>query len=139
MSNPGNPSLLHSLLLALLGNLRSNSIHVGLSLLGEGLAHESLIAVLVLEAHLADELGVLELEQAVSDALAGGESGVLSAGAPSLGGGIVLSEGVHTDLAAHVKLVSDGGSTDVEPVSVIGSEVLVACGFIIGSPLLKYN
>lgn len=132
-------SLDGSFLLALLSNLGSNSVHVGLSLLGEGLTHEGLVTVLVLEAHFSNELCVLELEQAVSDALAGGESGVLSTGSLSLGSGVVLSEGVNSDLATHVQLVGHGGSADVEPVRVEGTQVLVACCFIIGGPLLKYN
>ena len=110
-----------------------------MSLLGEGLTHEGLVTVLVLEAHFSNKLGVLELKQAVSDALAGGESGVLSAGSSSLGSGVVLSESVYSDLATHVELVGHGGSTDVEPVRVVWAQVLVASSFIIGGPLLKYN
>ena len=43
-----------------LSNLGGNSIHIGLTLLGECLAHQCLLSVLVLEAHLANKLGALE-------------------------------------------------------------------------------
>ena len=95
------------------------------------------MTVLVLEAHLTNELGVFQLDEAVSDALAGRQSAVLSADTISLLFGVVLSEGVDSDLASHVKLVGDGGSSDVEPVSVQWGEVLVACSFIVAGPLLK--
>ena len=61
---------------------------------------------------------------------------MLSAGSHSLGGGVVLSEGVDSNLSSHVKLVSNGGSSDVEPVGVIRSEVLEATGLIVNGPLL---
>ena len=80
---------------------------------------------------------MLELNEAVSDALASGESAVLGAGSVSLCLGVVLSESVDTDLSSHVELVSDGSSTDVEPVLINWREVLVACGFIVGGPLIK--
>ena len=108
-----------------------------MTLLGESLAHQSVISVLVLKAHLSNELGVLELDEAVSDALAGRLSAVLSACSASLLLGVVLSESVDADLAAHVELVCDGGSADVEPVWVVWREVLVAGGFIVGGPLIK--
>lgn len=80
---------------------------------------------------------MLELDEAVSDALTGGESAVLGAGSVSLLLGVVLSEGVHTDLASHVELVGNGGGSDVEPVWVVWGEVLVTRCFIVGSPLQK--
>ena len=108
-----------------------------MTLLGKSFTHQCLVAVLVLKAHLANKLGVLELDEAVSDALTGSLSGVLRACSHSLLLGVVLSEGVDTDLAAHVQLVSDRGGTDVEPVWVVWRQVLVAGGFIVGGPLIK--
>ena len=78
---------------------------------------------------------MLELDEAVSDALASGESAVLGAGSVSLLLGVVLSEGVDTDLSSHVQLVGNGGSSDVKPVRVQWSEVFVARCFIVGGPL----
>jgi len=118
----------------LLGNFGGDSIHIGLTLLGESLTHQCLVAVLVLKAHLANELSVLELDEAVSDALACSLSGVLGASTISLLRGVMLSEGVDTDLSAHVELVGNRGSTDVQPVWVIWRQVLVARGFIEGYP-----
>ena len=94
-----------------------------------------MVSVLVFEAHLTDKLSILELNEAVSDALTGGESGVLGASTVSLLLRVVLSEGVDTDLTSHVELVSDGGSTDVEPVIVVWSKVLETRCFIVLSPL----
>merc|ERR1712031_83685 len=96
-------------LLALLGEMGSNSVHIGDSLLGENLTSAN---VLVLN-HLADELSLLELLEAVPDDLTGGESGVLGASTNSLFRRVMLSEGVDTNLSSHVQLVSDGGSSNV--------------------------
>lgn len=63
---------------------------------------------------------------------------MLGAGTHSLGGGVVLSEGVDSNLTSHVELVGDGGSSDVKPVGVRRSEVLEASGLIVNGPLL-YN
>jgi hypothetical protein len=41
---------------------------------------------------------------------------VLGASSVSLLRGVVLSQGVDTDLSSHVELVGDGSSPDVEPV-----------------------
>ena len=112
-----------------------NSVHVGGSSLGEGLsvADELTVGVLVLE--FADELGSLELNETVSDALSGGDSGVLSADSVSLLLGVVLSEGVDSDGLSHVELVGHGGGPDVEPVGVIGGKVLGAGSLVVGGPL----
>jgi len=121
-------------LLLLLGNLGGDSIHIGLTLLGESLTHQCLLSVLVLKAHLSNELSVLELNEAVSDALTGSLSAVLSACSHSLLLRVVLSKRVHANLTAHVELVCHGGGTDVEPVWVVWRQVLVARSFIVGCP-----
>ena len=95
------------------------------------------IAILGLVVHLADKLSLLELDEAVSDALTSDESVVLSAGAVSLLSTVVLSEGVDSNLTSHVELVGNGGSSDVEPVLVIRGKVLETCRFIVGGPLLN--
>ena len=61
---------------------------------------------------------------------------VLGAGAVSLVSGVVLSEGVDSNLTSHVELVGNGGSSDVEPVLVVGGEVLEATGLVVHGPLL---
>ena len=92
--------------MSLLGNkLRSNSIHVGGSLFGEGFTVDGNVSVLVLVGHATDQLGVLELNKAVSDAFSSDESGVLHSHTSSLLGRVVFSEGVDTNLSSHVELV----------------------------------
>jgi hypothetical protein len=60
---------------------------------------------------------------------------VLGAGTVSLLGTVMLSEGVDSNLSSHVELVGDGGSSDVKPVSIVRSEILEACCFIVDGPL----
>ena len=93
------------------------------------------MSVFVLVVHLSDKGGSLELDEAVSDALTGGESGVLSAGSVSLLSRVVLSEGVDSDLLSHVELVGNGGSSNVKPVWVIRGKILVASSLVVSGPL----
>lgn len=122
---------------ASVGNLSGNSVHIGGSLLGEGLSGLDLGAILGFVVHLSDELSLLKLDEAVSDALSSDESVSLGAGSESLLGSVVLSEGVDSDLLSHVELVSNGGSSDVKPVWIVWGEILHASGFIVVGPL--YN
>jgi hypothetical protein len=62
---------------------------------------------------------------------------VLSSCSSSISTRVVLSECVDTDLSSHVELVSNGGSSDVKPVDIIWSKILVASGLIVGGPLLN--
>lgn len=129
---------MHSLgLSASVGDLSGNSVHVGGSLLGEGLSGLDGVSILGFVVHLSYELSLLKLDKAVSDALSGDKSMFLSAGSESLLGTVVLSEGVDSDLLSHVELVSNGGSSDVKPVWIVWGEILHASGFIVVGPL--YN
>ena len=118
-----------------LDNLEGNSVHVGGSSLGEGLAGDDSGSVSGLVSELTDELGLLELHEAVSDALSGGESVVLRLDTSSLFLGVVLSKGVDSNLLSHVELVGNGGSSGVEPVGVIGGKVLGAGSLVVSGPL----
>ena len=118
-----------------LDDLGGDSVHIGGSLLGEGLSIVDELSVGVFVLELSDELGLLELNEAVSNALSGGESGVLWHNSSSLLLGVVLSEGVDTDSSSHVELVGDGGSSGVKPVRVVWGEVLGAGGLIVSGPL----
>ena len=60
---------------------------------------------------------------------------MFSADTVSLFARVVLSEGVDSDLASNVELVGDGGSSDVEPVSIVRSEVLEASSLVVLGPL----
>ena len=119
----------------LLGDLRGNSVHVGGTLLGQSLSVDALGSILVLELELANKTSSFELHHAVSNALSSAHSVVLSVSAVSLVSTVVLSEGVDTNLASNVELVGDGGSSDVEPVGIIGSEVPGAGSLVVGGPL----
>ena len=132
-----NCEILSSLaLLHLLGNVGSNSIHVGDALSGESLTPNDILAILI-KGDSANDLSILELLEAVSDALTSGESRVLSADTVSLLARVVLSQLVDTSLLSHVELVSNGGSSDVEPVLVVRRQVLIAGGFVVDGPLNK--
>ena len=124
-------------LLELLGNLGCDSIHIGSTLLGQGLSVGWHRSIFVLIRDGSDESGPLQFDEAVSDALTSGDSGSLGAGTVSLLSSVVLSEGVDSNLASHVELVGNGGSSDVEPVLVIRGKVLETCRFIVGGPLLN--
>ena len=117
-------------LLRLLGDVGSDSVHISDTLLGEDFTSAEFLL-----HHLANKLSLLELLEAVSDDLTGRESGVLSASTNSLFRRVVLSEGLDTDLASHVELVSDGGSSDVEPVLLLWGEVLEAGSLVVDGPL----
>ena len=119
------------------GDLSGDSVHIGGSLLGEGLSIWNGVAVLGLVVHLSDKLSLFELDEAVSDALSGDESVSLSAGSVSLFSTVVLSEGVDSDLLSHVELIGNGGSSNVKPVWVIWGKILVASSLVVVGPLLN--
>ena len=98
-------SLLLGNLLLFLDDLRSNSIHVGGSLLGKSLSSGLLRAVIRLVLDLADETGIFELFQAVSDNLSSSLSVVRWSSAISLFATVVRSQSRDAHLAAHVQLV----------------------------------
>lgn len=87
--------------------------------------------------HLSNELGLLEFDEAVSDALSSDESMSLGAGSESLLSTVVLSEGVDSDLLSHVELIGNGGSSNVKPVWVIWGEILHATGLVVVGPLIN--
>ena len=118
-----------------LDDLGGNSVHIGGTLLGKSLTGDELLTLFTFDDHFSDILSSLEFDEAVSDVLTSDESAVLGADTVSLLTRVVLSEGVDTNLTSHVELISDGGSSDVEPVLVIRRQILVAGCLIIHSPL----
>ena len=122
---------------SLLPDLGGDTVHIGVALLGEGLAHDDFSTVVRDVLDFAEDAGILEGVHQISDDLTSSESGVLGLGASSLLGSVVLSEGLDTDLSSHVDLVGDRGSAHVKPVVVIGTELLVESGLNVGSIL--YN
>lgn len=127
--------LLCSQLGGLLDEGGCDTVHVGGSLLGEGLSYGDAGAIISLEVDGSDDSGGSELVDAVADVLTGGDSAVGLAGSATSTSGVVLAHAVNTDLLAHVDLVRNGGGTGVEPVAVIGSELLEAGGLDVLSPL----
>ena len=119
-----------SLLLGLLDELGSDSVHVGDALLGQRLAHSDvldlLVSVLELVLDDANETSSLKLSKAVADVFTSGHTSVFGVGAVSLVATIVLTESVDSDLISHVDLVGDGGGAVVEPVSIIWGELVSA-------------
>ena len=124
-------------LLFLLHGLSSDSVHVHDTLLGESLTHGDGGTFGRVELGGSDEASFLKLHEAETDVLTGGSAGVLWLGSISASVTVVLAETVDTDLLAHIELVSDGSSTGVEPVIVIGGEFLLASSLNVLGPLLS--
>jgi hypothetical protein len=132
--------LISSECLGLLDDVGGNSVHVGGTLLGEGFSNNDLDTFVRDVLGGADETGSLKLDKAVANVLTGSLTGVLGSSSVVLVATVMLTEGLDTNLSSHVELVSDGGSTVVEPVITIGSEFLEAAGLGMASPLVKvYN
>jgi len=119
--------LLLSLLLGLLDEGRGDTVRIGGSLLGECLSNG--------EVHGSDNSSGSELVDAVADVLSGDGALVRLADSTSGTGTVMLAHAVDTDLLAHVDLVSNRGSTGVEPVVVIRGKLLEAGGLDVLAPL----
>jgi len=124
-----------SLLLQLLDDLGGDSVHIGDTLGGQGLAHGYRCFFFGHEFGSSDEAGLFQLNQAIADVFASGFSGVFSAGSVVLFATVVLTKSVDTDLLSHVNLVGNRSSTVVKPVAVIGRELLEAGSLSVLSPL----
>ena len=124
-------------LCSLLLSLGGDSVHVHDTLLGESLAHGDGGAFGRVELGGSDEACFLKLHEAETDVLTGSSSLVLWLGSVSCSVTVVLAETVDTDLLAHVHLVGDGSSTDIEPVVVVWGEFLLASGLDDLGPLLS--
>ena len=122
-------------LLLLLDDLRGDSVHIGCALLGEGLAGGLLVTVISLVLDLADETSVFELLQAVSDHFSSALVVLGGSHTVSLLATVVGLKSGDTDLASDVELVSNGGSSDVEPVAIVGGEILVTSSLNVLGPL----
>lgn len=127
--------LLLSLLLGLLDEGRGDTVHIGGSLLGECLSNGDAGAIVTLEVHGSDNSSGSELVDAVADVLSGDGALVRLADSTSGTGTVMLAHAVDTDLLAHVDLVSNRGSTGVEPVVVIRGKLLEAGGLDVLAPL----
>ena len=124
-------------LLLLLHGLGGDSVHVHDTLLGKSLTHGDGGAFGRVELGGSDESSFLKLHEAEADVLTSGSASVLWLGSVSASVTVVLAETVDTDLLAHVELVGNGGSTDVEPVVVVWGELLLASSLNVLGPLLS--
>lgn len=107
--------LLLILLLGLSGGL-GNSVQITLAGLGDAAA--TLVLVLLNDANLLEGLEDLAVDGA------GGIDVVAGAVATVLGSAVNLAETANTDGLAEVDVAGDGGGTDVEPVNVLGRQLL---------------
>lgn len=107
--------LLLILLLGLSGGL-GNSVQITLAGLGDAAA--TLVLVLLNDANLLEGLEDLAVDGA------GGIDVVAGAVATVLGSAVNLAETANTNGLAEVDVAGDGGGTDVEPVNVLGRQLL---------------
>lgn len=122
-------------LLLLLHDLRGDPIHVSGPFLCQGLSSRLLAAVLSLVLNLTNETSIFELLQAVSDHFTSALVVLGRADTASLLATVVSLESGHANLASDVELVSNGGGSNVKPVAVIGSEILVTSSLNVLGPL----
>lgn len=104
------------LLLLSLSSGLGNTIQVTLAGLGDAAA--ALLLVLLKDANLLEGLHYLAVDGARGVDVARG------AGAAVLGSAVDLAETADTDGLAQVDVAGDGGGADVEPVGVLGGQLL---------------
>ena len=114
-----------------------DSVHIGCSLLCQGLTSWLLCTIFGLVLDLTDETWLFELLEAVSDDLTGslvlmGRSDTVSSLSTVVG-----LEGWDSNLSSHVELVCNWGSSNVHPVNVVRSEVLEASSLNVLTPLIN--
>lgn len=101
--SPSAHSDKRSLLLQLLHDLGSDSVHVSNTFGGKGLAHSDFRAILFrFELDFANEASFLKLDEAEANVFACSLSEVFRAGAVILVSTIVFSETINTDLLSDV-------------------------------------
>jgi hypothetical protein len=103
------------LLLSLEGGLGDT---VQITLAGLCDAAATLVLVLLKDTNLLESLHDLAVDGA------GGVNVVGGARAAVLGGSVDLAEAAYTDSLAHVDVTGDGSGADVEPVDVLGRELI---------------
>jgi hypothetical protein len=122
-------------LLLVLHELRGDPIHVSDALLGKGLSRSLLAAVLRLVLDETNETSILKLLQAVSDHFTGTLVVLGGADTVSLLATVVRLQSRHTNLASDVELVSNGGSSGVQPVGFVWGKILERSSLNVLGPL----
>ena len=96
-----------------------------------------LLAVVSLVLDLSNETSVLKLLEAVSDHFTSTLVVLGWADAISLLSTVVGLEGGDANLSSDIELIGDGGSSDVQPVTVVRSKILVTSSLNVLGPLYK--
>lgn len=96
-----------------------------------------LLAVLSLVLDLSNETSILKLLKAVSDHFTSTLVVLGGADAVSLLTTVVSLEGRDANLSSDIELVGNGGSSNVQPVAVVGSKILVTSSLNVLGPLYK--
>lgn len=125
------------LLLSILVDLGSDSVHVSDSNLGEGLTSSGFVSVFTLESDEADESSGFQLLEAVSDVSTGSSGSSFGFSSSLFFGSVVGSEGGDSYSLSHVKLVGNRGSSGVEPVLVVWGQILISSSFSVSDPLIN--
>ena len=108
------------LLLLSLGGGLGDTVQITLAGLGD--ATSTLLLILLQDANLLKGLHDLAVDGARGVDVLGG------AGTTVLGGAVDLAETANTNGLAEVDVASDGGGADVEPVDVLGGQLLGGAG-----------
>ena len=108
------------LLLLGLGRGLGDTVQITLASLGDAAA--ALLLVLLQDANLLERLHDLAVDGAGGVDVLGGPAAAV------LGGAVDLAEAADTDGLAEVDVASDGRGADVEPVNVLGGELLGGAG-----------
>lgn len=118
----GKTNLLVILLILLLSLGSGLGDTVQITLAGLGDAAATLLVILLKDANLLEGLHGLAVDGARGVNVLGG------ARAAVLGGTVDLAEAADTDGLTEVDVAGDGGGADVEPVNVLGGELLGGAG-----------
>jgi hypothetical protein len=88
---------------------------------------------------LSNETSLLELLEAVSDHFTSTLVVLGGANAASLLATVVSLQSRHTNLSSDIELIGDGSGSDVQPVAVVWSEILVTSSLNVLGPLHNKN
>ena len=122
----------------LLADSSGNAIHIGDTLLGQGLSESNAVAIFSLEVDVSDQATSEEGLEAVADVLSSSHARCLSLGASAVLGSIVPSETLgSSSLMPHVELIGNASGTVVQPVIVLRWQFLLASSLNVGAPLFN--
>ena len=112
-----------------------NSIHVSDSLLGQSLSRNLLSSIFTLILDNSNQSSIFELLKAVPDDLTRALLVVRRSDSIAALSSVVGSQSADSDLSSDVQLVGHRSGSGVQPVGVIGLEVLEASSLGVADPL----